>query len=678
MTDGPIDEVAVAGALRRLDAVIAAHPELLGPSGPDNVSDWIDTIETDERGHAPMAKEKDPTTQVAFRLPEHLIARLDRHAERMSKEHPGLEFSRADAVRTLLTRALDEVEPSDKRRGGKGSIAMGIFTRGSKLWIAFKGADGKWRNVASGFAAGQEDLARARFETLQAAAKAQKPIGVAARPTTVRTFAAEWLEQRRATDHEWKHDRGKLNIHVLPVIGDMVLADVRARHVIDLFTKIRANRERPVAPRYLYNIYAVTAALFRDAKRADKIAQTPCELDERDLGPLVDKDPEWRAGAVFARDEVELIITSPLIPLDRQMVYALEFLAGLRHGEAAALRWRHYDPTLEPLGQLLVAHSFNTQKHAEKSTKTGAVRYVPVHPTLAAMLAEWKLGGWAAMVGRAPEPDDLVVPLPPDVAARRYRRKGEPFRGYDYDGLRWREDDLPALGLRHRRGHDMRATFITLALEDGADPHVIETRVTHARSSGSRSAFTSYNRGRQWDATCREVAKLRINRGHREAISMVAGDRSAPAPYDPLTAAPTGQTNSSILCERGDSNPHDVTHWHLRPARLPIPPRSRVERIGAITLRSIQGVRRCAMDPARGTCRDGWPGGRRRSGRSRRTAWGCGTRGGCPRPCSRRAACPGCRRVARTGARGRSRTRETCGRRRDTSSPRGRDRRAAR
>ena len=67
-----------------------------------------------------MAKDKDPTTQAAFRLPDHLIARLDRHAERMSKEHPGLEFSRADAVRTLLTRALDEVELGDKRRGGKG------------------------------------------------------------------------------------------------------------------------------------------------------------------------------------------------------------------------------------------------------------------------------------------------------------------------------------------------------------------------------------------------------------------------------------------------------------------------------------------------------------------------------------------------------------------------------
>jgi hypothetical protein len=48
----------------------------------------------------------------------------------------------------------------------------------------------------------------------------------------------------------------------------------------------------------------------------------------------------------------------------------------------------------------------------EKTTKMDAVKHVPVHPTLAVMLAEWKLGGWAEMMGRAPGPDDLIVPLP--------------------------------------------------------------------------------------------------------------------------------------------------------------------------------------------------------------------------------------------------------------------------
>lgn len=58
--------------------------------------------------HSMMPKE--PTTQVAFRLSDRLIARVDRHAKRLGKAERGVEFSRADAVRDLLTRALDVVE----------------------------------------------------------------------------------------------------------------------------------------------------------------------------------------------------------------------------------------------------------------------------------------------------------------------------------------------------------------------------------------------------------------------------------------------------------------------------------------------------------------------------------------------------------------------------------------
>jgi len=131
------------------------------------------------------------------------------------------------------------------------------------------------------------------------------------------------------------------------------------------------------------------------------------------------------------------------------------------------------------------------------------------------MLAEWKLGGWVEMMGRAPRPNDLLVPLPPDAAEHRRSRTGEPFRGHDYAGKRWREEDLPALAWRHRRHYDMRATFITLAMDDGADPGVLETRVTHTRKS--RNAFDGYNRGLQSERTCAEVSKLRIARGPRSS-----------------------------------------------------------------------------------------------------------------------------------------------------------------
>lgn len=57
---------------------------------------------------------KEATTQVAFRLPESLLDRLDVHLERMVRDHPGLEFTRVDAVRTLLARALDAAESADR------------------------------------------------------------------------------------------------------------------------------------------------------------------------------------------------------------------------------------------------------------------------------------------------------------------------------------------------------------------------------------------------------------------------------------------------------------------------------------------------------------------------------------------------------------------------------------
>lgn len=52
----------------------------------------------------------EPTKQTAFRLPEGLIARVDAYAERLTRERPGMPATRADAVRILLSMALEQVE----------------------------------------------------------------------------------------------------------------------------------------------------------------------------------------------------------------------------------------------------------------------------------------------------------------------------------------------------------------------------------------------------------------------------------------------------------------------------------------------------------------------------------------------------------------------------------------
>lgn len=59
------------------------------------------------------------TQQTAFRLPRELLKRLDAHVEQLRREQPGMTISRADAVRVLLGRALDEAERQQKRKGAR-------------------------------------------------------------------------------------------------------------------------------------------------------------------------------------------------------------------------------------------------------------------------------------------------------------------------------------------------------------------------------------------------------------------------------------------------------------------------------------------------------------------------------------------------------------------------------
>ena len=183
------------------------------------------------------------------------------------------------------------------------------------------------------------------------------------------------------------------------------------------------------------------------------------------------------------------------IPADRRVVNALLGLSGLRIGEAAALRWRHIDFEETPLTKITVARPTNGR------TKTKRTALVPVHPRLDAILRDWKASGWPARHGARPRLEDLVVPGPPGPmwSDKRFRDRFQ--------------RDLPKVGLRLEAGarkrspHGLRASFLTLAVEDGAVFEIVD-RVVHPPGRRGRRAGPLYLRP-DWEALCREVAKLR-------------------------------------------------------------------------------------------------------------------------------------------------------------------------
>lgn len=461
-----------------------------------------------------------------------------------------------------------------------------IYKRGKKLWVGYTGPDGRLEQKPTGLRVGQKRKAQKLLDRIEAQIAAGKEFDEAELgPVTVKRYGEKWIEGRRADSIMTAgDDEARLRLHVNPTLGQLKMVDVRTRHIRDLVKKLRRNGK--LAPRSVRHVYGVLHTMFRDANVDELIHTNPCVLKRTDLPKKKDKDPTWRANAVFTRDETELLLSDARSPEDRRVFYALLALTGIRFGEASALRWRHYDSTLEPLGRLVIAFSYNTSKREEKDVKTEQPRLVPVHPTLAKVLAAWKLRGWQAMMGRVPKPDDLIVP------SREGNNRSR------HHGLKKFYQDLERLGLRRRRQHDLRRTFITLGLADGARKDVLEA-MTHA----PRGAIIDDYNSPPWWLLCQELVKLRITLLENQVIELPK--------VATVGGGQTGATQDAVS-----------TQNHVRPLTVPLTFSEKTPQAHVIDGKKVveaPGIEPCAMgclQRGRGTCLPCRTWRRRRTSRS--------------------------------------------------------------
>lgn len=380
---------------------------------------------------------------------------------------------------------------------------MGVVRRGNKLYLRYRDAFGNWRTKASGLDVGQERAAQKMLERLDARIRAGLEVdGSFSGPLTVRRYAESWLGKRRERGLLTKDTETHLREHVLPRIGSMPLHEVRPRHLRQLIDELRRKRSKSarskgqvLKPRTVRHVYSTTRNLFADAAVDELIDQTPAILKPHHLPPDVDGDPNWREGATFERREVITLLSDQRIPQSRRVLYAMLALGGPRLSACVVRRWQDVDLEAKPLGKLALRTKWrNETKREVVGTKTGTVRYVPVHPTLARLLREWKLSGWHGFAGRHPTDIDLIVPS----------RRGGILRPHNvWPAL---QRDLRKLGLRPRRVHDLRAAFISLARADGARPDIIKW-ISHGPSK--RQIVDVYTR-LPWEVLCAEVARVNL------------------------------------------------------------------------------------------------------------------------------------------------------------------------
>lgn len=377
-----------------------------------------------------------------------------------------------------------------------------VYARGNVLWVGFVGPDGRWHYKSTGLRVGQEAEARRYLADIEAQIARGNRLAELG-PLTVGEYGERW-NARRIAHGQADAARGYRRFlkHLPLPLARTRLLDVRPMMVRDWVAGLVL---KGLAPRSVSNVYGILHRLFADAVADELLEVSPCLMPRHEQPKRRDKNPAWRATAVYSRAEVELLVSSPLVSLERRVLYGLGFLAGLRFGEIAALRWSAYESDEEPLGRFSVHVSYTRHVGAEKGTKTNVVRQVPVHPMLARLLAEWRLTGWQAAQGRKPKPEDLLLP----------NQRGGHLT--DNSARKTREAVAKALGLRNRRFHDTRRTFISLALADGANPSLLE-RITHNAKGDVQGLYNTP----PWLSLCEAVGCLRIGRRGRTTVFTTA------------------------------------------------------------------------------------------------------------------------------------------------------------
>jgi integrase len=317
------------------------------------------------------------------------------------------------------------------------------------------------------------------------------------RMMTVNDAVQAWLAQREKEGvPSVKSETQRLEQYVLPAFGKMLVLEWRPKTTVALVKHLKALPSKQggsLASRTVRKAYFSVRQVFQSLVLDEVLVGNPIFAHKGLLPAVTDKNPGWRSTAVFTAAEVEQLLSDDRIAVHRRVAYAIEFLTGLRTGQVSALTWGDYEGSIEPLGRLTSAWSWDSKGKVLKATKTKVTHQVPVHPALAKVLAAWKLTGWQARMKRKPTDKDLIVPTINNTH-RDVRKALEDFH-----------EDLERLSLRKRRQYDARRTFISLGLDGGASKDLLQS-ITHPRPA---DAFDLY-RTHAWAAKCEAVKQVKV------------------------------------------------------------------------------------------------------------------------------------------------------------------------
>ncbi len=286
---------------------------------------------------------------------------------------------------------------------------------------------------------------------------------------TFKDFAEQWTSgalSRRWPDHVKKKqsvaaDRGRLETYVYPVIGAVPLAEVSLDHAHRVMSELPP-RLSPASRRHVAQVMA----------RVLKLAAYPARLIPTSPIPagFLPSPGKRKALTFLYPEEDRALLACEAVPLPHRVLYGFLAREGLRRGEAAALTWGDLD--LDRGGIRLDAN------------KTDDPRAWALDPSVALALRGW-LVLRAGKRDRVPAGELVFVDEAGEsVAVTADQKQAVRLRAH----LRAAGVDRPELFEKSEvrqpvRLHDLRATFVTIALANGRTEAWVCDRTGHRSSA---------------------------------------------------------------------------------------------------------------------------------------------------------------------------------------------------
>ena len=352
---------------------------------------------------------------------------------------------------------------TDKGRRGRGSGGVQQRDRAGRVWRLWydapPGVDGKRRRrseTVRGTRVQAEQRLRAVLSSIDRNAYVE--------PTdeTTGDYVTRWLgiygpslSPRTVKDY-----RSIVNRYIVPMLGHVPLAKLRAEHIQDVYVQLSA---RGLSPLTVTHVHRLLHQALAHAVDWDLLDRNPCAKA---------KPPRGKSKAMRSLDRSEVQTFMDAIEGSRYRdVYLVDLYTGLRRSEVLGLRWLQVDTENATVSVIHGLHRLPGRGMVLLPTKTASSkRRVDVPARVVGVLHEIRAHQMlsASETGLEWRPDGFVFatadggPLDPEKVTHEFRAR------------------MDRAGLDGFRLHDLRHSFATLMLAAGEHPKMVQTALGHS------------------------------------------------------------------------------------------------------------------------------------------------------------------------------------------------------